>query len=69
MRTKEETSIQLLLASIVTMFGVMLILVTVAMSWELWMVPVILIGNTMVWCLHIGRAGSATFYENLCAGL
>ena len=43
MRTKEETSIQLLLASIVTMFGVMLILVTVAMSWELWMVPVILI--------------------------
>ena len=65
----EQTSIHLLLASIVTMFGVMLILVDLAMSWELWMVPVILVGNTLVWILHIGRTGSETFYENLCAGL
>ncbi len=69
MREKGKTSIHLLLASIVTMFGVMLILITIAMSWEPWMVPVILIGNTLVWCLHIGRIGSETFYENLCAGL
>ncbi len=69
MRAKKQTSLHLLLASIVTMFGIMLILITVAMSWEFWMVPVILIGNTLVWCLHIGRAGSETFYENLCAGL
>ena len=53
----EQTSIHLLLASIVTMFGVMLILVDLAMSWELWMVPVILVGNTLVWILHIGRTG------------
>ena len=65
MRAKKQTSLHLLLASIVTMFGIMLILITVAMSWEFWMVPVILIGNTLVWCLHIGRAGSETFYENL----
>ena len=45
----EQTSIHLLLASIVTMFGVMLILVDVVMPWELWMVPVILVGNTLVW--------------------
>lgn len=69
MRAKRQTSIHLLLASIVTMFGTMLILIILAMSWEAWMVPVILIGNTLVWCLHIGRAGSDTFYENLCAGL
>ena len=69
MRAKGQTSIHLLLASIVTMFGMMLILTIIAMSWEPWMVPVILIGNTLVWCLHIGRAGSETFYENLCAGL
>ncbi|MEY8338731.1 response regulator [Lachnospiraceae bacterium 62-35] len=69
MRTKGQTSIHLLLASIVTMFGVMLILIAMALSWELWMVPVILIGNTLVWCLHIGRVGSGTFYENLCFGL
>ncbi len=69
MRAKGQTSVHLLLASIVTMFGVMLILITIALSWELWMVPIILIGNTLVWCLHIGRAGSETFYENLCSGL
>ncbi|MCI8659773.1 MAG: response regulator [Lachnospiraceae bacterium] len=69
MRTRGQTSIHLLLASIVTMFGVMLIVIIIALSWEPWMVPVILIGNTLVWCLHIGRAGSDTFYENLCFGL
>ncbi len=69
MRAKGQTSIHLLLAAIVTMFGVMLILIIMSMSWEPWMVPVILIGNTLVWCLHIGRTGSDTFYENLCAGL
>ncbi len=69
MRAKGKTSIHLLLASIVTIVGVMLILLTITMSWELWMVPVILIGNTLVWILHITRTGSETFYENLCAGL
>ncbi|MCI8512029.1 MAG: response regulator [Lachnospiraceae bacterium] len=69
MRAKGQTSIHLLLASIVTIVGVMLILLTIVMSWEPWMVPVILIGNTLVWILHVTRAGSETFYENLCAGL
>lgn len=69
MRTKGQTSIHLLLASIVTIFGVMLILITIAMSWELWMVPIFVIGNSLVWVLHIGRIGSEAFYENLCAVL
>ena len=69
MRTKGQTSIHLLLASIVTIVGIMLILLTLAMAWEPWMVPVILIGNTLVWIFHITRTGSETFYENLCAGL
>lgn len=69
MRTKEQTSIHLLMASIVTLVGIMLIFLIVAMEWEPWMVPVILIGNTLVWILHITRTGSGIFYENLCAGL
>ncbi len=69
MRAKGQTSIHLLLASIVTMFGTLLILAILALSWELWMIPVILTGNTLVWILHIGRAGSDSFYENLCVGL
>ena len=69
MRAKEQTSIHLLLASIVTIFGVMLILITIAMSWEPWMIPVIVIGNSLVWILHIGRMGADTFYECLCSCL
>ena len=69
MRTEEQTSVHLLLASIVTVFGTMLILTTIAMSWELWMVPIIVIGNSIVWILHIGRVGSNILYENLCVGL
>ena len=69
MRARKQTSIHLLLASIVTMFGVMLILTILAMSWEPWMIPVILTGNTLVWILHIGRVGSDGFYENLYVGL
>ncbi len=69
MKTEEQTSIHLLLASIITVFGVVLIFTTIAMSWELWMVPIIVIGSSIVWCLHIGRAGSNVLYENLCIGL
>ena len=48
MRTEDQTSIHLLLATIVTVFGVFLIVITLALSWELWMIPVILVGNTLV---------------------
>lgn len=69
MRERSQTSIHLLLACIVTMFGTMLILLTLSMSWELWMVPIIVVGNSLVWFFHIARVGSENFYENLCAGL
>jgi signal transduction histidine kinase/DNA-binding NarL/FixJ family response regulator len=51
------------------MFGTMLILLTLSMSWEHWMIPIIVMGNSIVWFLHIGRAGTEGFYETLCAGL
>ena len=69
MRREERTSIHLLLAATVSVFSVMLILITIAMPWELWMNPLITIGCVSVWCLHIGRSGSGAFYEYLCAGL
>lgn len=69
MRREERTSIHLLLATTVSVFSVMLILITIAMPWELWMNPLITIGCVSVWCLHIGRSGSGAFYEYLCAGL
>lgn len=69
MRAEEQTSRHLLLAVIITVFSGMLALVTVMMSWELWMVPLFVVGNIGVWVLHIARIGSGTFYEYLCAGL
>lgn len=69
MRVQEQTSRHLLLAGIVTVFSVILVLVTIALTWELWMVPMIVVGSFGVWFLHIGRMGSDGLYENLCAGL
>ena len=64
-----QTGQHLLLAVVISVFSGMMILITVVMSWELWMVPVILTGNISVWFLHIGRVGSGAVYENLCAGV
>ena len=69
MRAEEQTSRHLLLAVIATVFSGMLNLVTIALGWELWMVPLTAAGCLSVWLLHIGRFGSDAFYENLCAGL
>ena len=49
MRTDEQTSKHLLLAAIITVCSVMLILMTVIMEWELWMVPLIVTGMFTVW--------------------
>ena len=68
MRAGEQTSRHLLLAVITTVFSGMLGLVTVAMAWELWMIPLMAAGCFSVWLLHIAKIGSGVFYENLCAG-
>lgn len=69
MRAEEQTSRHLLLAVITTIFSGILILVTVLMAWEDWMIPLIAAGCFSVWLLHIGRFGSDSLYENLCAGV
>ncbi len=69
MREGKQTSIHLLLATIVTVVGTILILITLVIPWEFWMIPIILVGNSLVWFLHVGRLGSEQFYQNLCTGL
>lgn len=69
MREEGQTSKHLLLASIVTVVSIMLVIITIVMKWEIWMVPLIVFGSFSVWCLHIGKAGSEMLYENLCAGV
>ncbi|MCI8834659.1 MAG: response regulator [Ruminococcus sp.] len=69
MREHEQTSIYLLLAVVASTFSAMLILVTAALSWELWIVPLIVIGCMILWWVHIRVEGVGLLYENLCAGL
>ncbi len=69
MREEGQTSRHLLLASIVSTVSIMLVIITIVMKWEIWMVPLIVFGGFSVWCLHIGKVGSEMVYENLCAGL
>ena len=69
MREGKQTSIHLLLATIVMVVGTILILITLVIPWEFWMIPIILVGNSLVWFLHVGRLGSEQFYQNLCTGL
>ena len=69
MREQEQTSIHLLLAVTSSTFSIILIVLTLAMSWEAWMIPLILAGCFFIWWFHIGRDGSEMLYENLCAGL
>lgn len=69
MGAEVQTGKHLLLAAIVTVFSAALSLVTVVMTWEFWMVPLMAAGCLSVWLLHIARLGSDALYENLCAGL
>ncbi len=69
MRTEAQTSMHLLLAGMVSGFSVIMTATAFVMSWELWMVPLIVLGCLVVWWLHIGRIGSELLYENICAGL
>ena len=63
MREQEQTSIHLLLAVTSSTFSIMLIVLTLALSWEMWIIPLILIGCFIVWWFHIGRDGSEMLHH------
>ena len=69
MRTEEQTSRHLLLAVINTVFSGILSLAVAVLAWELWMIPLMVVGCCSVWILHIARLGPDSLYENLCTGL
>lgn len=69
MKAEIQTSTHLIMAIAATICSMMLIVIIPAMSWELWMIPLAIAGNSIIWFLHIGRLGSATLYENLCAAV
>ena len=69
MRTESQTSIHLLMAGTLSILTLFLGLVALTMSWELWMVLLMVLGCMAVWWLHIGRVGSDILYENICTGL
>ncbi|MCI9597459.1 MAG: response regulator [Firmicutes bacterium] len=69
MKASTQTSTHLLMAITTVVLSIMLSIITLIMSWELWMIPLTIIGSGIVWWLHIGRIGSVALYEHLCAGV
>ena len=53
MRTDERTSRHLMLAIIATVFSSVLNFVTTSLDWELWVIPLIVVGCVSIWILHI----------------
>lgn len=64
-----RTAIYLIIAATGTVFSTMLIIVTCVLSWEMWMLPLIVIGTLSIWTLHLTKSVSGTVYEYLCAGI
>lgn len=48
MKAEAQISTHLLMAGVVSVFSAVLILVTFAMSWEMWMIPLIALGSLAV---------------------
>ena len=57
MRTDERTSRHLMLAIIATVFSSVLNFVTTSLDWELWVIPLIVVGCVSIWILHILSIG------------
>ena len=57
MRAEEQTSRNLILAVITTVFSGVLSLITAVMAWELWMIALMAAGCFSVWFLHIAKIG------------
>lgn len=68
-QTEVTNGIHLIMATVISIFGLLLIFITCVLSWELWTLPLIIIGMVMVWALHIGKFVSEKLYEAFCVGL
>ncbi len=69
MHEEKQTGTHLLMAGFVSVFGVLLTAASIVMEWEMWMIPLIVIGILVIWSLHIGRMASDSIYEYVCAGI
>lgn len=68
-RADGKTNVHLVLAIIVSVFSLMLIVVTCTLSWEMWMIPLIILGLLLVWGLRIVPLVGEDAYEYLCSGI
>lgn len=68
-RVLSNTAVYLVMAVLGSVFSVMLIVITATLSWELWMIPLIVIGLVAIWITHITRLLPGKAYETLCAGV
>ena len=65
---EEQMGIHLLMVCMASIFSAVLLGLTMVMAWEMWIIPMILIGILVIWCFHIGRFVTEHTYEYLCTG-
>lgn len=68
-QAEKKTDIHLIMALVISIFSLILIIVTCMLSWEMWTIPMIVIGLCIVWAFHIGKIVSSRIYEYSCAGM
>lgn len=65
---EEQTGIHLLMVCMASIFGLIQIWFTLVMSWELWTIPLVVIGILVIWGMHIGGFVTNALYEQVCIG-
>lgn len=65
---EEQMGNHLLMVCMASVLSLVLICFTIVMSWELWTIPLIVIGILSIWCFHIGNFISGKAYEYVCTG-
>lgn len=64
-----KTDIHLIMVLVVTIFSILLTVIIGMLSWEMWMLPLIVIVLIAVWVLHIVRFFPDKTFEYMCAGI
>lgn len=64
-QAEQWTGAHLVMVGVYTAFSILLIIFTLILSWEMWMIPLLIIGIISVWFIHISQFGTEQFQRYL----
>lgn len=66
---EKNTDIHLIMVLVVTVMNILLSVVICLMSWEMWMIPLIVMVLVAAWAFHITKTVSDRTFEYMCTGI